>query len=39
MDLTGIVEAAAQPGANQAETVQDMKAEVHKKTADPQLST
>jgi hypothetical protein len=39
MDLTGIAGAAAQPAANQAETVQVMKAEVHKKTADPQLST
>jgi hypothetical protein len=39
MDLTGIAGAAAQPAANQAETVQVMKAEVHKKTADLQLST
>jgi hypothetical protein len=39
MDVTGIAGAAAQPAANQAETVQVMKAEVHKKTADLQLST
>ena len=38
MDLTGIAGAAVQPAANQAETVQVMKAEVHKKTADLQLS-